>query len=212
MRLISGNRLLYGIWFLLAGNIALALSERDWTLAFLAASTLALALVPYIFARSLSIHIPVPFLIFTSLFVFASIFLGEAYDFYNRFWWWDLMLHGLSSIGFGLVAFIFVYLLFEGNKYAAPRYAIFGIAFAIGLSMGTLWELFEFAADEFFGTNMQKTGRDDTMGDIFINLIGSFIGALFGYFYHVSHDSGRPAKLAFDLRKRLKKRFSGDAN
>ncbi|MGB3314193.1 MAG: hypothetical protein WBB85_07255, partial [Albidovulum sp.] len=99
------------------------------------------------------------------------------------FWWWDLALHGGSAIAFGLVGFLFVFMLFEGDRYAAPAWAVAFASFCFALSIGTLWEIFEFAMDQAFGLNMQKSGLPDTMGDLIVNTFGAGIGALAGFFY-----------------------------
>ena len=130
-----------------------------------------------------------PFLLATTLFVFASIFLGEAFDFYERLWWWDLALHGASAMGFGLLGFLFVFMLFEGDRFAAPPSAIAFIAFCVAVTVGASWEVFEFLMDLSFGLTMQKSGLMDTMGDLMLNACGAAIASLSGYVY-LRHDKG----------------------
>ena len=86
-------------------------------------------------------------------------------------------------MGFGLIGFIFVFILFEGDKYAAPHWALALIAFCIAITIGTLWEVFEFAMDQVFGMNMQKSGLIDTMWDLIVDIIGAGVGAASGYGY-----------------------------
>ncbi len=118
-----------------------------------------------------------------SAFVFGTLFLGEVYDFYERFWWWDIVLHGLSAMGFGIVGFLFAFYLFQGDKYAAPPWALALIAFCFALSIGTLWEVFEFAMDQLFGLNMQKSGLVDTMSDLIVDAVGALVGAGAGFLW-----------------------------
>lgn len=178
------------IWaaLLLAGLVALALGR--WSLAFVTMATLALSLVPPTLASRWSLTLPVPFLLATTLFFFASIFLGEAFDFYERLWWWDLALHGFSAIGFGLIGFLFVFMLFEGDRFAAPPSAIAFVAFCVAMTIGAVWEIFEFGMDQIFGLNMQKSGLMDTMGDLMINTVGSLIASVTGYLYLVRNAAG----------------------
>lgn len=171
------------IWAVLAVAFVAALVEARWSLAFVAAATFALSLVPVLVQRRLGIRLPVRFFGWIVVFVFATIFLGEAFDFYNRFWWWDVVLHGGSALAFGLIGFLFVFMLFEGDRYAAPAGALAFMSFCFGLTIGALWEIFEFAMDQIFGLNMQKTGLIDTMWDLIVDTVGATIGATAGYFY-----------------------------
>ena len=191
MRLIKNSSpKILAIWALLliAGLVALGFSR--WSLAFVSFATLALSLLPPLLAARWSLTLPLPVLIFTTLFFFASIFLGEAFDFYERLWWWDLALHGSSALGFGLSGFLFVFMLFEGDRFAAPPSAIAFITFCVAMTVGAIWEVFEYAMDMFFGLSMQKSGLDDTMGDLIVNALGGFIASLTGYVYLVRNSAG----------------------
>jgi hypothetical protein len=191
MRLIKNSSpKILAIWALLliAGLVALGFSR--WSLAFVSFATLALSLLPPLLAARWSLTLPLPVLIFTTLFFFASIFLGEAFDFYERLWWWDLALHGSSALGFGLTGFLFVFMLFEGDRFAAPPSAIAFITFCVAMTVGAIWEVFEYAMDLSFGLSMQKSGLDDTMGDLIVNALGGFIASLTGYVYLLRNSAG----------------------
>lgn len=63
-----------------------------------------------------------------------------------------------------------------------PRFvALFAFMFAVG--MGALWEIFEFAMDQLFGMNMQKSGLIDTMWDLIVDTAGALVIALLGWVY-----------------------------
>ncbi len=126
------------IWASLLLSVLIALVFARWSLAFVGLATLVLSLVPPILASRWSLTLPVPFLLATTLFCIASIFLGEAFDFYERFWWWNLALHGSSAIMFGLFGFLFVFMLFEGDRLAAPPAAIAFISFCVAMTIGAL--------------------------------------------------------------------------
>ncbi len=194
------------IWILLflAGLIALGLAR--WSLAFVSMATLILSLVPPALASRWSLTLPGPFLFATTLFFFAALLLGESFDFYERLWWWDLALHGTSAIGFGLTGFLFMFMLFEGDRFAAPPSAIAFITFCVAMTMGALWEVFEFTMDVSFGLNMQKSGLDDTMGDLIVNAAGGLFASATGYVY-LRHNTagflGRMLSEFIDLNRRL---------
>ncbi len=175
--------LVYAIWFaLLAAGIG-AVIERNWSLVYLAIATFILSLLPVFFANRFGIRLPVTFFAMVVAFIFSTIFLGEAYDFYERFWWWDMVLHTGSAVGFGLIGSIFMFMLFEGDRYAAPSWAIAFMAFCFAVAVGAIWEIFEFGMDQIFGLNMQKSGLVDTMYDLIVDVIGAIIGASAGYAY-----------------------------
>lgn len=168
--------------FLIMGALISLFTER-YSTAFIAMVTLFLTLVPFRFARTFSIKLPGNFSTAIVFFIFATLFLGEAFDFYERYWWWDLFLHGGSAISFGLIGTVVVLMLFEGDRFAAPPLAIAVISFCLAVSIGAFWEIFEFLMDQSFGTNMQKSGLPDTMGDLIVDTFGAAIGATAGYFY-----------------------------
>lgn len=155
---------------------------------FIALAALTLTFVPRFLARGVGLRLPASFLAATAAFVFATIFLGEALDFYYRFWWWDMVLHFGSAMGFGLLGFLGIFMMFEGDRYAAPPLAIGILSFCAAMTVGVLWELFEFAMDQLFGFNMQKSGLTDTMGDLIVNAAGALIAGLAGGLYM----AGRP--------------------
>lgn len=183
MKLGGQSVVVYLIWAVLALETVVSLIGAHFALTFVALITLGLSLAPVIFADRFHIKLPVHFFAGIVLFIFGTVYLGEAFDFYGKFWWWDTLLHGGSAMGFGLIGFIFVFILFEGDRYAAPHWALAFIAFCIAISIGVVWEVFEFAMDQIFGMNMQKSGLIDTMWDLIVDLIGAAIGAAAGFGY-----------------------------
>ena len=168
----------------------IALWEGNWSASFVSTATLILTYLPQIFADRFGIRLPVGFSTAIVLFIFATLFLGEVLDFYNRYWWWDIALHGGSAIGFGLIGTLFVLMLFEGDRYAAPPIAIAFISWCFALSIGALWEIFEYAMDQTFGMNMQKSGLVDTMWDLIVDAVGGAIGAAAGFLYLKGREIG----------------------
>ena len=168
--------------FLLAAAIAGVLYGR-WSLSMVALATLALSFAPLFVARWVGIRLPGSFLTAIALFCFATIFLGEVYDFYERYWWWDIALHFGSAVSFGLFGFLFIFMLFEGNRYAAPPWAVAFLSYCVAVSVGASWEILEFVMDQLFGLNMQKSGLVDTMYDLIVDTGGAALGGLTGFFY-----------------------------
>jgi hypothetical protein len=155
----------------------------------LVASIMILTLAPLILR--LPVEIPTEVQIVAVLFVFATLFLGEVHGYYERFWWWDVVLHTTSGLLLGLVGFMIVYILNEDSHvdlHMQPSFvALFAFFFAVGL--GAIWEIFEFAMDRFFGTNMQPatagdpSGLTDTIQDLIVDTLGAAIVSLAGWRY-----------------------------
>jgi hypothetical protein len=141
--------------------------------------------LPLTVARYFHIRVPLEFDTIAVIFIYMSLYLGEVQDFYAKFWWWDLALHGGSGFLLGIAGFLLVYLLNEDKKasvHLTPGFiALFAFTFSQGL--GSLWEIFEFSMDQVFGLNMQKSGLVDTMSDLIINAIAAATISLLGYGY-----------------------------
>jgi hypothetical protein len=178
------------VWLILVGATVVALITQHWTNVFVSITALILTLLPTIFSERFRIRLPLSFMAGISLFVFGTIFLGEAFNFYEKYWWWDVLLHGVSAMGFGVIGFLFIFYLFEGDKYAAPPWAVAFFAFSFAVTIGAMWEIFEFSMDQTFGMNMQKSGLVDTMWDLIVDSIGAFIGAISGFFWLKGRQEG----------------------
>ena len=165
--------------------------EGHWVHAFLIVAISLVTLTPMLLGRQYQIHIPAEFQILTVLFVFAALFLGEIRDYYDRLWWWDMALHASSGLMLGIFGFLLVFVLNQDPRVQMslrPRFvALFAFMFAV--TLGALWEIFEFTMDKVFGTNMQKpmlgdpSGLTDTMWDMIVNAIGAAIISLVGWRY-----------------------------
>jgi len=172
-------------------ELIVLLSKSQWLTAFLVTMIMAITIAPVVFSKRLPVNIPPEFQVIGIIFIFAAIFLGEIRDFYLRIWWWDVALHASASLLLGIFGFLLVYVLNENNNvrvYLHERFvALF--AFVFSLSMGALWEIFEFCMDQIFGTNMQKpmlgdpSGLTDTMSDLMVDTLGAATISLLGWWY-----------------------------
>jgi hypothetical protein len=169
--------------------VIILLLKGVWISAFAGAMIFALTFVPAFFERQLSVHLPIEFTLLTTVFLYASFALGEVRDFYTRFWWWDLMLHSLSSLTIGIMGFLAIYVFHMTRRVQMAPIYIASMTFCLTVTMGTLWELFEFSLDWFFQFTMQKSGLIDTMTDLMVDVIGAFIAAILGYLYVRNGDS-----------------------
>ncbi len=183
----------------IAGVLLGALLHRQWLVGFAAAAVLLLSFAPALIERQLRVQLPVEFTLVTCLFLYAAFGLGEVHQFYARYWWWDLMLHSFSALVLGLAGFLLVYVFLRARRVQmSPLYvALFTFGFAV--TLGTLWEIFEFLMDWSFGLNMQKSGLVDTMTDLMVDVGGALLAAWVGYEYVKDGDS----RIAERLVRRL---------
>lgn len=176
------------VMLLAAGGLAW---EGQWFSALLVLLIMALTIAPVWFGRRAGIDLPIEFQLAAIGFMFATLFLGEALDYYQRLWWWDLLLHTASGALLGIVGFLLVDLLNRDDRTGtrlAPRFvALF--AFCFSLALGALWEIFEFTMDASFGLDMQKamlndpSGLTDTMWDLIVDALGAALVCAIGGWY-----------------------------
>lgn len=207
----TSTLVLSAIRLILALEAAVALLRGVWPAAFVTLAALGLTVLPGLLASRIGLRLPPSFLAAIAAFVLATLYLGEVYDFYNRFWWWDLALHFGSAMGFGILGFLLIFMLFEGDRYAAPPWAIGALSFCLAITVGTLWELFEYAMDTLFGFNMMKSGLPDTMGDFIVNTLGAALAAVAGVIYLLDRAGrlGAPFDLFIQTnRARFRKLFA----
>ena len=155
----------------------------NWSDFFIALISASMVWLPILLPKRFNLMIPKRFLVPIVFFLFASLVLGEYGDFYEKFWWWDLLLHTFSAVGFGLIGIVIILIIYKQDKIKASPIILAMFAFTFALSIGALWEIFEYAMDQFFGLNMQKSGLDDTMSDLMVDSVGSLIAAAYGYYF-----------------------------
>jgi hypothetical protein len=100
---------------LLVVEAAFALWEQQWLTAVITLGIIGITLFPLITARGFGVFIPPEFELVAVAFIFASLFLGEIYGYYTRFWWWDIALHTISGLLLGVIGFLLVHVLNESE-------------------------------------------------------------------------------------------------
>jgi uncharacterized membrane protein YjdF len=181
------------ITLLIVTELVYSVYATQWLNSFLALFLLLITLSPVLLRNRMNIKVPTEFQLLFILFMFSSLFLGEIRGFYERFWWWDIALHTSSGFLLGILGFLLVYVLNNTDNIALkmkPGFVAF-FAFLLGVAFGAIWEIFEFAMDQFFGMNMQKemlgdpSGLTDTMWDLTVDAAGALFISLLGWFYMV---------------------------
>jgi len=169
-----------------------ALIQQNWISMLFIVIISILICVPMVIRRLSNIEIPFQLEVFSVLFIYATLFLGELNNYYAEFWWWDVLLHISSGLAFGIVGFIILYVLQRVEKIKASPKIVAIFSFCFALAIGALWEIIEFTIDRSFGLSLQsgkffwassQGNLADTMKDLIDDSIGGLFSAVMGYMY-----------------------------
>ncbi len=133
--------------------------------------TLVLFLIPSFVDRRLKITLPHTLEVIIVLFIFCAEILGEIRAFYLRIPWWDTMLHtmnGFLMAGVG-VSMVDIFNRSEKFKFQLSPVFVALVAFCFSMTIGVLWEFFEFSMDLFTFTDMQKDTVVSTISTVDLN-------------------------------------------
>ncbi|MDD5937574.1 MAG: hypothetical protein PUC36_00965 [Clostridiales bacterium] len=173
------NKFLAFIYFILrfsvVGVLIAQLFNRDFESVFLCILTLLLFLIPSFIERRFRINVPDTLEVIILLFIYAAEILGEIRAYYITFPYWDTMLHTLNGFLCAAVGFSLVDVLNRNSKLTtfslSPAYMAF-VAFCFSMTVGAVWELFEFTMDQFFLLDMQKDTVVHTISSVMLDLKG----------------------------------------
>ena len=154
--------LVYTVYFVLRALVILMLVgaalNRSYENVLLCVLTLLLFMLPSAFERRLRIDLPDTLEIIILLFIFAAEILGEIQDYYITFPYWDTMLHTTNGFLCAAIGFALVDILNRTERVSlnlSPFYMAV-VAFCFSMTVGVLWEFFEFSMDYFLHFDMQK--------------------------------------------------------
>ena len=135
-----------------------AVLRREYQSVFLCSLSLVLMIMPSIISRRLKIVLPDTLEIVILLFIFAAEILGELNSFYVRVPHWDSMLHTINGFLCAAIGFALVDMMNRNDRFTfqlSPLYLAI-VSFCFSMTVGVLWEFFEFSGDYFLGMDMQK--------------------------------------------------------
>ena len=180
-RVVKGT--IWGLAVLLAVAAA-ALGQG--LVAFCAISAMVLALLPWGFSLVSGLRMPGGLGTGVLLYSLAALILGEMAGFYTWLPWWDVALHLVAAAALAVLGMALVLLVTAGGPPRTAVWLMAVLAFSFAMMVGAMWELLEFTIDHFLGTNAQRSGLPDTMGDVIANLVGAAYGAVatHGYLSH----------------------------
>jgi len=151
---------------------------RDLVL-LMAVLGLAVTFVPLILKKVFKLEIPASFEIVVILFIYGVLVFAGIKGSFLGVWWWDIILNFFAAIALGFVGVTFLTVL-QNEDIIDTSWAMIGVmTFFFAVALGTIWEIFEFSLDVFFGFGLQD-GLLDTMKDVVVNSVGalfvSFVG------------------------------------
>lgn len=135
-----------------------ALLRREYQSMALCGLSLFLMILPSIVSRKLKVVLPSTLEIIILLFIFAAEILGEINSFYMRVPHWDTMLHTINGFLCAAIGFCLVDMMNREERFSfklSPLYLAI-VSFCFSMTVGVIWEFFEFGADQLMGLDMQK--------------------------------------------------------
>ena len=171
-------------------------------------------LLPGLLRKKINLEIPSNMIILYVIFLYCAIYLGEVRSFYYNVPHWDTILHTFSGAMLGALGFSFVNFLNKAERvpmHLSPMFVVV-FAFCFALTLGVIWEVYEFTADGLLGTNMQKFGLEDgtgfigrvalvdTMKDLIVDAVGAFVMSVIGYI-SLKYKKGWVEKLLLEIRR-----------
>lgn len=135
----------------------------QWESVFVCVLTLLLFLLPPFVEKTFSIRLPTTLEVIAFLFIFCAEILGEINLYYQKIPIWDTMLHTVNGFVFAAVGFSLVDIFNKSDKFKFQLSPLFLaiVAFCFSMTIGVMWEFFEFSADMILKTDMQKDALID---------------------------------------------------
>lgn len=150
---------LRGVWhfFVVLTMIRAAFMHRFENI-FVCVLALILLALPSIIEKQLAIDIPPLMEGIIYCFIYAAEILGEINSFYTIIPGWDTMLHTINGFLVAAVGFCLVDLFNRSEHFTFRLSPLFLalVAFCFSMTVGVLWEFFEFTCDQVMHTDMQK--------------------------------------------------------
>lgn len=154
--------------------LVLQILNQNYENAFLCILTLLLLIIPSFVQVTFKIELPTTLEIIVLLFIFGAEILGEIAEFYLVFPFWDTVLHTLNGFLAAAIGFSLVDLLNRSERtvfHLSPLFTAI-VAFCFSMTIGVVWEFFEFGMDQILGFDMQKDTVVSTITSVMLNAQG----------------------------------------
>ena len=149
--------------------------NRNFYNVFLCLLTLVLFNIPRFVDLKLNIKLPTMLEVVILLFIFAAEILGEIQSFYTIFPYWDTILHTINGFIMAAIGFALIDILNQDPRFhinMSPFFVAF-VAFCFSMTVGVVWEFFEFGMDQIFGMDMQKDWILPSINSVKLNTTGA---------------------------------------
>ncbi len=167
--------------FILNGIVLLGVGQ--WGKGFALLGSLLLTFLPEVYVWLRKLQIPNRACMWYVVFIFGCQWLGTYLRFYDKFIWWDVLLHFTSGFLLGYIGLVLLMSLDPSySLFKTKRYIIIALfVFAFSVMGATIWEICEYTADQLLGTFTQLGSLKDTMEDIINGTVSAFLFALYTY-------------------------------
>lgn len=154
--------------FLVLLTLVLQIINGNYGNAFTCLLALLLLTVPGFIQTTFHVELPTTLEIIIYLFIFATEILGEIDQYYLKYEYWDVMLHTLNGFLAAAIGYSMVTLLNEWENIEFQLSPLFTavVAFCFSMTIGVVWEFFEFGMDTFFGLDTQKDTFIETIRSV----------------------------------------------
>lgn len=159
---IKANKLTFAVYITLRALVVAAMVisciRGDYENLFYCCLSLVLFLVPAFIETNFGIELPGLLEVIILLFIFAAEILGEMESYYTKVPNWDTMLHTINGFLCAAVGFGMIDILNRNEKLKFEMSPLFLaiVAFCFSMTIGVLWEFYEFFCDMVLKTDMQK--------------------------------------------------------
>ena len=156
---------------LVVGTGILQFFNGNYENVFMCVLTLILLFLPTFVERRLDVIIPDTLEIIILLFIFSAEILGEINSYYEKIPMWDTMLHTINGFIAAAVGFSMVDILNRNERILVDMSPFFMalVGFCFSMTIGVMWEFFEFFMDVTFLTDMQKDTVVSSISSVMLN-------------------------------------------
>lgn len=158
-------------------SLVSAILRQEYESAFVCVLVLFLFMLPFFIQKNFGIRLPSTLEIIILLFIFAAEILGELQSYFIQYPYWDTMLHTTNGFLCAAVGFSLIDILTRDAKIKftlSPVYVALA-AFCFSMTIGVLWEFFEFGMDRLFHMDMQKDTIVHTISSVMLDPTNSNI-------------------------------------